>query len=665
MSAVEAMQAGSESPAPRSRASSAKPAGTLRIILRNPLGVVSLAWLAIVVAVAFAGPRIAPFPPNKVDLLHVSSGWTWKHLLGTDSLGRDVLSRLVIGALPGIEGVLVALAVYTLIGIPLGIMAGYYRGWFDTVVGRAMDIVMSLPGTILLLVVLAVFAHSQNAAMMALGVLAAPGLIRVTRAVTYSVREELYISAARVFGLSDLRILALHVWPRIRTTAIVQMALFSGAALAVQSGLAFLGFGPQPPDPSWGGMIGDAATEIFTDPFGIVPPGIAIGVTIAALGLVGTAARDASAAGWSRPQTDLLRKSAKPVEPADAEKHADDGALISVRDLNVEVVAGLFHRRLVRSVDLDIQRGETIGVVGESGCGKTLTTLGLIGALPPGTRVTKGTVTLEGRDLMTMPSAERDRVRGRRIGYVSQEPMRALDPMFTVASQLGEAVERHQGLRGAARRQRVLELLGTVKLPDPQAIARKYPHQLSGGMAQRVSIALALAGTPNLLVADEPTTALDVTTQAEILALLRDLQAQTGMATLLVTHDWGVVASLCEKVVVMYAGEVVETGLVAEIFTRPKHPYTAALLRSNPHVVLDKGIASRGSGGDIPKLPTIAGEVPVPGSWGDGCAFRNRCAYATPECAATSIPLLEVGSEHTARCIHHERVTLEVSHVEA
>jgi peptide/nickel transport system permease protein len=240
---------------------------------------------------------------------------------------------------------------------------------------------------------------------------------------------------------------------------------------------------------------------------------------------------------------------------------------------------------------------------------------------------------------------ELGRVRGSRIALVSQEPLSGLDPVFRVGSQLAEVVRRHHRLGRSAARDRALELLRTVRIPEPERVARRYPHELSGGMAQRVAIALALAGDPALLIADEPTTALDVTVQAEILALLRDLSARRDLAIVFVTHDWGVLADVCDRAVVMYAGEVVEEATVTDLYRTPRHPYTERLLAANPHVAPVADL-----------LPTIPGSVPSPSRWETGCRFRPRCGYAQDECAEHPIPLLEIGANRETRCIRHEEV---------
>jgi peptide/nickel transport system permease protein len=313
------------------------------------------------------------------------------------------------------------------------------------------------------------------------------------------------------------------------------------------------------------------------------------------------------------------------------------GAVLSVRGLSV-AFNGL---EVVRLVDFDVAPGQALAIVGESGCGKTVTASALLGSLGEDA-VVAGSVVFEGVELNGAPVATRRAVRGTGIGYVSQDPMVALDPSFTVANQLGELVRRHDRSGRRARRVRVLELLGMVGLPNPADVAKRYPHQLSGGMAQRVAIACALAGRPRLLIADEPTTALDVTIQGEILELLRRLQAETGMAIVLITHDLGVVADLCGSVAVMYAGEVVERALATTLFATPAHPYTRALLASNP-------IASeRGK-----ELPSIAGTVPGPANWPRGCHFADRCAFRVDDCTSAPIPMITVRAEgrHDARCI--------------
>jgi peptide/nickel transport system permease protein len=305
---------------------------------------------------------------------------------------------------------------------------------------------------------------------------------------------------------------------------------------------------------------------------------------------------------------------------------------------------------IVDAITFDVRKGEAVALVGESGCGKTMTARAVLGLLPATGRVTHGTIDFGGRDLASLSDREMRKVRGKQIALVSQEPMVSLNPAFRVGWQLEELIRKHQGLSRRAARAEAVRLLGQVRIPSPEVVVRRYPHELSGGMAQRVSIARALIGDPDLLIADEPTTALDVTVQAEILDLLRELQADRGMSILLVTHDWGVVADMADRAVVMYAGEVVERSAVTPLFRAPLHPYAQGLLASDPH---------RSSG--LERLPSIPGTVPKPGDWPTGCHFRQRCDLAMPACASAPVPLFQIGEDRQARCLLLDHATTESS----
>ena len=310
--------------------------------------------------------------------------------------------------------------------------------------------------------------------------------------------------------------------------------------------------------------------------------------------------------------------------------------------------------RAVDGVSFRVKRGETLAIVGESGCGKSVTSLSIMRliASPPG-RTVRGRVLFEGRDLLQLPEPEMRKVRGNAISMIFQEPMTSLNPVLTIGHQVAEALVLHRGLSKDQAAQRMVELLRLVKMPEAERRASQYPHQLSGGMRQRVMIAMALACEPRLLIADEPTTALDVTIQAQILDLMRELQQKTGAAIVLITHDLGVVAEMAERVVVMYAGRKVEEASVTELFAHPRHPYTRGLLDSVPKL----GAANGGAGlGVRNRLAEIAGTVPSLLEPIAGCAFAPRCAYATVRCRHESPPLEEKASGHFVACWESERV---------
>ena len=314
--------------------------------------------------------------------------------------------------------------------------------------------------------------------------------------------------------------------------------------------------------------------------------------------------------------------------------------LLTVRDLHTTFSTDAGDARAVDGVSLIVSAGETVGLVGESGCGKSVTALSILRLIQPPGRIERGSgISLEGRDLMTLSEREMRQVRGNRIAMVWQEPLSALNPVFTVGDQIAEVARVHAGMSRAAAWAKAIEMLRLVGIADPEERASAYPHQLSGGMRQRVVIAMALVMNPSLLIADEPTTALDVTIQAQILELLRDVQQRMGMSVLLITHDLGVVAETASRVIVMYAGEVVEEAPVRELFAAAHHPYTEGLLRAMPRV----GVSRE-------RLTVIPGSVPPPTDWPAGCRFRERCPYAWERCEREHPPLYQIGAGHVSRC---------------
>jgi peptide/nickel transport system permease protein len=561
-------------------------------LVRRVTAIVAGAWLLVVLVGVIGARWLAPYGATDQDLLHALQGPSMKHLLGTDSLGRDVLSRLMYGGAPTLEGVAVAVILYAVIGVTLGLIAGYIGGITDRALMAITSILIALPGLVLLFVVLSVFRNNTIAAMVVFGIHASPSLILLVRSTALSVRNELFVDAAKVSGLSPVYIVFQHVLPRARGLIVVQLAVFAATAIVVEATLSYLGFGVQPPAPSWGNMVNEAALKITLNPFMLYPTGGVIALTALAIGLLGDAARDSLASAFSASKlTTNLKKSLV------SERHPmPEGAVLSVEELSVGYQSQTGIVPIVKDISFSIGAGQTVGLVGESGSGKTTVAFGILGVVGDGVVITGGQVAFDGADLSKLSDKDLAAYRGKRIAYVAQEPMVALDPNYKVGRQLAEAVKVNDGgLVGEAAHSRIIELLTQVELPDPETVLGKYPHELSGGMAQRVSIAFALAGRPELLIADEPTTALDVTVQAGILGLLIRLREQTGMSMLIITHDWGVIADVCDRVVVMYHGEIVEQGDAETIFSAPTHDYTKALLTSNPH--------GAKPGQDLPVIP--------------------------------------------------------------
>jgi oligopeptide/dipeptide ABC transporter ATP-binding protein len=339
--------------------------------------------------------------------------------------------------------------------------------------------------------------------------------------------------------------------------------------------------------------------------------------------------------------------SASTAKAACSPVHTHASPLLQVRHLRTEfTLAGGRTAAAVDDVSFSIGRGETLGLVGESGSGKSVTALSIVRLVMPPGRIASGQITLDGQDLLTLDERAMQRIRGRRIGFVFQEPMAALNPVYTIGYQIEETLAVHGLGRGAALRRRAIELLEAVRIPDPDRRARDYPHQLSGGLRQRAMIALAIAAEPALLIADEPTTALDVTVQAEILDLLREMRQRFELSLLLISHDFGVVAEMADHVAVMYAGRIVEQAPVDQIFRSPAHPYTRGLLACMPK--LDEAPTAPDR-----RLVAIPGTVPPLGQLPSGCAFAPRCPDRFEPCTMSAPPDVAAGPEQTTRCYLH------------
>jgi peptide/nickel transport system permease protein len=580
-------------------------AGALRRPLRNPVALVSIVFIGVVAVLSAFAPLLTSQSPTASKITEALAPVGGAHPLGTDGVGRDVLAQLLYGGRTSLVGAVIVVVVSLVLGLPAGILAGYYRGRFDGLANWLGSLLMALPAIIVLLVVLAQFGRSTALAMAVFGVLIAPGVFRLIRASVIAVREELYVDAARVSGLGDRRIMRRHILPVVVAPTVIQVSQLLGIAIVIQAGLEFLGLGSAN-QASWGGMLSDAFQNIYSAPRLLLWPGLAIVLTVTAFSLIGNALRDALGVGGAgnhvRKRRDVV-PSGPVVAAADADADPDADAfaaadaLLDVRDLRVAYPRPDGEESVVvRGVSLRVRKGEILGLVGESGSGKSQTAFSVLGLLPPQARTSAARMTFDGQDLRGLSPSAMNRLRGRRIGYIPQEPMSNLDPSFRIGSQLVEPMRHHLGLARAQARARALALLERVGIPEPVRVFDSYPHQVSGGMAQRVLIAGAVSCDPDLLIADEPTTALDVTVQAEVLDLIRELQSERAMGVVLVTHNFGVVADLCDTVAVMQSGEIVEAAPAGQLFAAPQHQYTRMLLASTledsvPRSVRDVAVA--------------------------------------------------------------------------
>jgi oligopeptide/dipeptide ABC transporter ATP-binding protein len=599
-----------------------------RSFLRHRMGVIGAAMLGIALLVAAFAPLLAPYDPYasvRVNIGDIYQAPSATHVLGTDDGGKDVLSSLLYGARVSLVVGFSAAAIALVIGGLVGIVAGYRGGWVGSLLMRITDFFLVIPDLALQIVLVAIIGPSLGTIIFVIGALGWTTTARLVRSQTLSVRERKFVMRARAIGAGDAHILRRHILPAVLPLMLANMVLVISLAILSESTLAFLGLG-DPTVISWGQMLNFAFDRGAVSAgawWALLPPGFAIVWVVLATTLLGTALEDALNPRLKRhhleaPGSDVARDRTVPaLVPPLAEAEAP---ILRVRDLSIEFDVGGRSLRAVDRVSFDLRRGETLGLVGESGCGKTTTVLGILRLLPPGGRVVGGSVLFDGEDLLSLDGRALRSFRWTRLSLVFQGAMNALNPVRSVGDQIQEAIRLHApGTSKADATRRAGELLERVGIGRRRA--NEYPHTYSGGMRQRAMIALALACDPDVIVADEPTTALDVMIQAQILELLGGIARDFGMGIILVTHDLGVVAQVCDRVVVMYGGVVAEENDAATLFASPQHPYTQQLLQSFPDLAHpDRPL--RGIPGSPPRLDAMP----------SGCRFAPRCPHVFDRC---------------------------------
>ncbi|GGF82017.1 peptide ABC transporter permease [Azorhizobium oxalatiphilum] len=604
------------------------------------------ALLALIVLTVLAAPLLPLADPVKQMVNQRLAAPSPGHLLGQDEYGRDVLSRIIWGGRVSLTVSFLAAFCAGVIGTLLGLVGGYFRGIVELMSVRLAEVILCFPPMLLALLVVTLLGPGAVTLVLVLTILFTPAYARVAYAETLSARTLDYVTAQTALGATSSRVLFRTVLPNIAPPLLVQFSLTVAAAMMLESGLSFLGLGVVPPSPSWGLMIRAARSVMEQAPLLLLWPCLALAGTVLLLNVFCDRLRDVldprGAAVGVIPA--FLRKSRAAALPQATTEPAPGLVRIDNLTLSLKTPAGPI--KVVRNVSFGIAPGETVALVGESGSGKTLTALAVMGLLPPVITPVDGSIRFTRRDgtvsdLLQLPEADMRRLRGNDLSIVFQDPSSSLNPVHRCGKQVAEAILAHGGGSARKARDRVVELFRRVGLPDPARRANAFPHELSGGQKQRVMIAAAVANTPRLLIADEPTTALDVTVQAQILDLLAELKSgaeTSGMGLLFVTHNLAVVRQIADRVVVMYAGEIVEEGPVGEVFAHPRHPYTAALLASAPE-------------SEAEELAAIPGTVPSPAALPPGCHFAPRCALSTQACATAHPDAVEVGPGRTARCI--------------
>ncbi|WP_246884926.1 dipeptide/oligopeptide/nickel ABC transporter permease/ATP-binding protein [Streptomyces sp. GESEQ-4] len=645
-------------------------------LLRDRFAFAAALVLVVVALCAVLGPLLAGDLATRQNLrapgrppFSLDHGWAF--VLGSDSLGRPVAARLLAAAGTTLSVAVPAVLCSLLIGSVWGMWAGYHGGWRENVSLRIADVILSFPSLLLAVVVLYVFSPSAANIVLVLAVARIPVYLRTARAESAELRSRLFIDAARTFGTGGWATIRRHIAPSVLPTLLTVAALDFCFVMLAESSLSFLGIGIQPPDVSWGLMVAQGRQELQSAWWIALFPGLAIVLTTVSATVLaswarlttdpgqrwrqglrrgrrtaekGAGARSTVGTGGTRGHGPATEQSAptahveQPTSAAHVEQPAP-AATLSVTDLSVDIHTPTGPVPVVRGVGFSVRSGETLALLGESGCGKSMTAHAVAGLLDPVAEVAGGQVRLSGEDLLTLDARARRRLAGPGLAMVFQDALSSLNPVMTVGTQLAEPFRIHEGMSRRAARARAVELMERVGIPEARARADAYPHQFSGGMRQRLLIATAVALRPRVLLADEPTTALDVTVQAQIMDLLQELRREQHMALVLITHDLGLAAEHADRVAVMYAGTVVETGPVAEVFAQPHHPYTRGLLESVP------AEQHRGA-----RLSSIPGSPPDPRSVPTGCAFRTRCPMARDRCATHRPQLTATATGRSAAC---------------
>ena len=618
----------------------------MALFARSQLAFIGLIILSLILILAILTPWLPLNDPNVIDTSNrFKRPFSEDSILGTDHLGRDLLSRLLWGTRLSIAVGLCAAIIAAFIGSAIGVIAGFYGGHTDNIIMRGVDMLMAFPYILLALAIVAALGPGLMNALIAVAIVNIPFFARNIRGVTLGIVHREFVDAARLSGMSNAKIIINEILPNVFPVIVVAMSTTVGWMILETAGLSFLGLGSQPPQADLGSMLGEARAAIITSPHTSVVPGVMILIIVMAINLVGDGIRDvldprlkSGALSTPRSTTEVVKNK------SDAGLKTQN--LLSINGLKTEFRIGNRILKAVNDVSLTVDKGQCVGIIGESGSGKSVTALSIMRLVssPPGI-ITDGSIDFKGDDLLKLSSEDLRDFRGKKVSYVFQDPLSTLHPLYTVGQQLSEAIQSHNHVGKLEKHKKALELLQAVRISNPEKRLNSYPHELSGGMRQRIGIAMALANDPDIIIADEPTTALDVTVQAQILKLFQDLRREKGLALVFITHDFGVISQICDKVAVMYAGKIVEIGPAAEILKSPAHPYTARLKSCVPEL----GQGKR-------NLIAIPGFPPMIDNMPSGCAFASRCEKVKQNCQSAMVDVKKIGQERAVRCLFPEEI---------
>jgi peptide/nickel transport system permease protein len=579
-------------------------------LLKDPIALVLLLFIVIVIVLSLGAPWFTSHDPVKVNYTEVFLPPSGEHLLGTDNFGRDVYTRLIYGGSASLTASFLAVGLIISLSLLIGVAAGYLGGWVDQILTRLMDVLLSFPTLVLAIAIAALMGPGLTGLMIAVAAVSWPSYARIFRSYVLSVKQDGYIQAARCSGTPAWKIMLTHILGAIIGPILVLITLDIGHVILSIASLSFLGLGIRPPQPEWGAMLNEGRAYLEEAPWLFLAPGTIIFVMVLATNYLGDTIKDAleprtlhvpllfkkrSGMGRKLAQSLRIQRAAKMETTAAAALgyHQADAVkepLLIVSNVGVEAVSTGKRERpqpILQSIDLELYPGECLGLVGESGSGKSTLALTIMGLLRHPLQQTAGSLSILGASTTGWDWEDWRIIRGKRLTYITQDPLDTLNPTLTIGDQLQECLIYHQQKpilgRTEIKRRVVGMLIKTELAPE---VYEMYPHQLSGGMRQRAVIAMAMINGPQIIIADEPTTALDVSTQATIMALLRKLQHDSGAAMIFVSHDLRLVAQVADRIAVMYQGRLIEMNDVKSIFTQPQETYTKQLLASIPRLLI-------------------------------------------------------------------------------
>ncbi|MEV4346962.1 dipeptide/oligopeptide/nickel ABC transporter permease/ATP-binding protein [Actinoplanes sp. NPDC049596] len=617
--------------------------------MRKPLAITAAALMVLVLGLALVAPLIWQDRAAAVDSAAILQGPSSAHPVGTDLLGRDILARVLVATRLSVGLALLATGI--------GVAAGLLLGTAPTLLGRragrwitaVINIAVAFPTLLLALFFAVVFGVGAKGAVLAIGFATAPGFARLTQTMAATVANRDFIAAARVSGVGRVRILLRHVLPNIAEPLVVSATAAAGSAVLAFASLSFLGLGVQAPSYDWGRLLGEGLAQIYIHPAGALAAGVAVVLAAMAFNLTGEAVARAiglrSDTGGP-PPADPAPATEVPVTERSAEN------LLEFANLRVSFPAAGGEVTPVRGVSLTLRTGEAVGIVGESGSGKSLTALAIARLIEPPGRVQADRLDFLGADLRESTGSpegrgqdaarEHRKLLGTSLAMVFQDPMTSLNPTHKVGRQLAEVAREHQKADRRTAWRRAVDRLAAVRIPDAGRRARQLPHEFSGGMRQRAMIGMGIMASPRLIIADEPTTALDVTVQRQVLELLAKVRAAEQAGLLFISHDVTVVSQVCDRVLVMYAGRIVEDLPTGSLLADARHPYTRALVAAVPDMTTDRNRP----------LAVIPGRPPDPHALPTGCAYAPRCPLATDRCRHEDPPLTAYAEGRRVACWH-------------